>query len=84
MSSFILPTNDKDKKRIRDCMEEISNSYTRQAAERSFIKEAIEALSEDVDIPKKILAKAARVYYQQNMAQVVSEVEDIEALMESI
>ena len=84
MTNVIIPTSDEDRKRIRGAMEEISNSYTRVEAERDFIKDAINDLSEEVDIPKNILRKMARIFHKQNMADVVSEVEDIEALMESI
>lgn len=84
MTNVIIPSSDEDRKRIRGAMEEISNSYARTEAERDFVKEAINNLSEDVDIPKNILRKMARIFHKQNMADVVSEVEDIEALMESI
>lgn len=84
MANVIIPTSEEDRKKIRGCMEEISNSYTRVEAERDFVKEAINALADEVDIPKNILRKMARIYHKQNMADVVSEVEDIEALMESI
>ena len=84
MTNVIIPTSDEDRKRIRGAMEEISNSYTRVEAERDFVKDAINDLSEEVDIPKNILRKMARIFHKQNMADVVSEVEAIEALMESI
>lgn len=84
MTNVIIPTSEEDRKRIRDAMEEISNSYTRVEAERDFVKEAINNLAEDVDVPKNILRKMARIYHKQNMQDVVAEVEDIEALMESI
>ena len=84
MTNIIIPSSDEDRKKIRGCMEEISNSYTRVEAERDFVKDAINALADEVDIPKNILRKMARIYHKQNMADVVSEVEDIEALMESI
>jgi DNA-binding NarL/FixJ family response regulator len=84
MTNVIIPSSDEDRKRIRGAMEEISNSYTRTEAERDFVKEAIESLSEEVDIPKNILRKMARIFHKQNITDVVSEVEDIEALMESI
>lgn len=84
MTNIIIPSSEEDRKRIKAAMEEISNSYTRVEAERDFVKEAINSLSEDVDVPKNILRKMARIYHRQNMADVVSEVEDIEALMESI
>jgi hypothetical protein len=65
-------------------MQEVSNSFTRMEGERSFIKEAINDLSDEVDIPKKILNKMSRVFHKQNMAEVLGEIEDVEALLESI
>ena len=84
MSNIILPSSDSDKQRIKGCMEEISNSYTRMEAERDFIKEAIEALADDVDIPKKYLNKMARIYHKQNFSETVGEMEDLEALYETV
>jgi len=84
MANVIIPSSEEDRKKIRGAMEEISNSYTRVEAERDFVKDAINALADEVDIPKNILRKMARIYHKQNMQDVVSEVEDIEALMESI
>jgi|TARA_B110000858_G_C17492000_1_gene332027 hypothetical protein len=84
MTSVIIPSTDADKKRIKDCMDEISNSYLRQEAEREFIKEAIVSLEDDVGIPKKYLAKMAKIYHKQNMSELVSEIEEIEALLESV
>ena len=84
MSNIILPSSDEDKKRIKDCMDEVSNSYTRMEAERDFIKEAVIALEDDVGIPKKYLSKMARIYHKNNVNEVVAEIEDIEALLETI
>jgi len=84
MTNVRIPSSDEDRKRIRGAMEEISNSYTRTEAERDFVKDAINELSEEVDLPKNILRKMARIFHKQNISDVVSEVEDIEALMESI
>ena len=84
MSNIILPSSDEDKKRIRGCFDEISNSFLRQEAERDFQKEAIESLAEDIDIPKGILRKTARAFHNQNVTDLIAEVSDIEALMESI
>ena len=83
MSGIIIPSNPQDQKKIRECMEEISNSYTRTEGERSFVKEAIENLAEEVDIPKKILRKMSRIYHKQNMSAVAGEIEDTKALMET-
>ena len=84
MSNIILPSSPEDLKRIRGCMEEMSNSYTRMDGERSFQKEAIDALAEEVEVPKNILRKMARAFHNQNISDMVGEVSDIEALLESI
>tara|TARA_X000001316_G_C893955_1_gene14640 strand:+ start:335 stop:595 length:261 start_codon:yes stop_codon:yes gene_type:complete len=84
MSNVIIPSTEADRKRIKDCIIEISNSMTRIAAEKDFIKEAILNCCDEVEVDKKHLRKMATIYYKQNLAEVVSEVEDVEALYESI
>lgn len=82
MTSIVLPSTPADRKRLKDAMQEISNSYLRQEAEREFVKEAIISLEEDIGIPKKYLGKMARIYHKQNVSEIVSEIEEIEALLE--
>ena len=84
MSNIILPSSPEDMKRVRGCMEEMSNSFTRMEAERDFQKEAINSLADEVQIPKSILRKTARAFHNQNVSDLIAEVSDIEALMESI
>lgn len=84
MTNIILPSSEADRKRIKDCMEEISNSYLRQESEKTFVREALVSLEEDVGIPKKYLAKMARIYHKQNLQEIVSEIEEIEALIDTI
>ena len=50
MSNVIIPTSDEDKKRIKDCVIEISNAKTMMEAQRDFIKEAINSCVEDVEV----------------------------------
>jgi len=84
MSNIILPSSPEDLKRIRGCMEEMSNSFTRMEAERDFQKEAINALAEEVEVPKSVLRKTARAFHNQDISDRIAEISDIEALMESI
>ena len=81
--SIIIPSSPNDRKTIKDAMTEISNSMVRIDSEKAYIKEAIEALNDKVDIDKKYLNKLARVYHKQTLAQVTGEMEDLEALYES-
>jgi len=84
MSNVIIPSSDADKKRIKDCVIEISNSMTRIAAEKDFIKEAILGCCDEVEIDKKHLRKMATIYYKQNLSEVVGEIEEVEALYENV
>jgi len=84
MSNVIIPTSDEDKKRIKDCVIEISNAKTLMEAQRDFIKEAINSCVEDVEVDKKHLRKMADIYHKQNLLEVVGAVEDVEALYESV
>ena len=84
MTSIVLPSTPADRKRLKDAMQEISNSYLRQEAEREFVKEAIISLEEDIGIPKKYLGKMARIYNKQNVSEILAEIEEIEALLEVI
>ena len=83
-NSIIIPSSDKDVQRIKGAMNEISASFTRIDAERDFIKDAVESLSEDVGIHKKYLSKMAKIFHKENVSELISEIEDIEALIETI
>ncbi|HET8688242.1 MAG TPA: hypothetical protein VFM18_16540 [Methanosarcina sp.] len=80
MANFPIPSDPEQKKQIMDCVREVSASLTRVEAERDLIKEAIKKLSEDTQIPKKILNKFAKAYHKSNFATVVGESEEFEEL----
>lgn len=76
--------NPEDRKKIRDALQEISNSYTRVEAERDLIKEIISNMSEEFDLPKKTVRKMAKVYHKQNFSQEQQEFSDFEAVYAEI
>lgn len=69
-----------DKKKVKNMLGEISNSYTRIAAERDLIKETIKEMSDQFDIPKPILRKMAKVYHKQNFHTEQADHEEFEQL----
>ena len=73
-------SNPADKVKIKKLMTEISNSYTRIAAEKDLIKETIAEMHKEFDIPKKILNKMARTYYKQSFLLEQQESEEFENL----
>jgi hypothetical protein len=72
------------RKKIRDALQEISNSMTRIEAERDLVKEIISAVSEEHKIKKKAISKMARIYHKQNFDQEVKEFQDLEALYDDV
>jgi len=83
-TDVIVPSSPEDLKRIKDAMQEISNSFTRIESEKDFQKDALAALEEAVGIPKKYLRKMSRIYHKQNMNQLKSEMETIDFLLEKV
>ena len=82
--AFIMPTNPEVIKQIKDCCFEISSSFTRIESEKDLIKEALEVLAEDTEIPKKHLAKISRLFHKSNKDQVEAEQENTNTLYDTI
>jgi len=75
---------DQDKKDILGVLTEISNSMLRIKSEREYIKEAIDAAAEKSDMNKRILRKMAKVYHNNSFTDEVTEMEEFQALYESV
>ena len=82
--NFIIPNDPATIKKIKDACFEISASMSRTEGEKSFIKEAIAALSDDTDIPKKHLNKIARLFHRSNKDAVEAENEATSELYDRI
>jgi UV DNA damage repair endonuclease len=57
---------------------------SRVEGERSFSKEAIADICEQLKIPKKLVAKMAKVYHKQNYDEEVAVHEQFETLYETV
>lgn len=77
-------TNPSDKKKIKDALFEISNCMTRIDAEKELIKDIIDDLSDNFELPKKTVRKIAKAYHKQNFNQAVADNEEFQELYESI
>lgn len=73
-----------DRKKIREALQEISNSMTRIDAEKDLIKAVISDLSDQYQLPKKTFNKMARVYHKQTFNQEQQEFSEFETLYEEI
>lgn len=84
MSNFPIPADEHMKKKIMDCVREVSGSLTRVEAERDLIKEAIKALAEETQIPKKFLNKFAKDYHKSTLAESIGQNEEYELLARAL
>lgn len=75
-----------DRKKIKDALQEISNSMTRIEAERDLIKDIKADLFEEFKevLSKKQIARMARVYHKQNFEEEVASHEQFEMLYEEV
>ena len=75
---------DQDKKKIKDAMQEASNSLIRMEAERDLIKTIVEDLFEQFKIPKKTLNRMIKVYHKQNFNEEIANNDEFQTLYESV
>ena len=80
----ITISSPEDRKKIKEAVQEISNSMLRMEAERDLIKEIIKEISDNHQIPRKIIAKIAKTFHKQNLTQEVADHEDFVDLYETV
>jgi hypothetical protein len=74
----------KEKNDIKNCLQEISNSYTRIEAERDNIKSIIERLAEEFEMNKRLSRRLAKVYHKRNLAEEVAAAEELSTTYEDV
>jgi DNA repair ATPase RecN len=82
--SVIVPSSSEDKKKIRQALQEISDSLTRMEAERDLIKDILQTVEDNYKIKKKYTRRLAKVFHKQNFNQVQQDQQDLETLYESV
>lgn len=79
-----IPSDPAARKKILGAMQEISNSLTRAEAEKDLIRDIVNDLSKEYELPKKILNKMARTYHKRNFSEEVATNDAFETLYEKI
>ena len=73
-----------DKAKVLGCLQEISNSLTRIEAERDMIKEILQRMQDECELPKKLSRKLARTYHKRNYEEEVAEQADFQTVYENV
>lgn len=84
MSNITIPSSPEDRKKILNAIQEISNSLTRIAAERDLIKEILQNVEDNFELPKKYTRKVAKIYHKQNFKEVQAEQSELETIYETV
>ena len=80
----ITISSPEDRKKIKDAVQEISNSMLRMEAERDLIKEIVKDVSDNHQIPRKIIAKIAKTFHKQNLTQEIADHDDFVEVYETV
>jgi hypothetical protein len=80
----MMPSNPADLKKIDASLQIISDSKTRIEAEQEHIKEVVESIYEDFQLPKKLIRQLAKVWHMRNYAEEVTQQEDFQEAYEAL
>jgi len=76
--------DEKQLKELKGAIQEIDNYFNEIANKQNLIKEIIEVSADNTKIPKKIIAKMAKVYHKQSFQEEVAQHKEFESLFEGI
>jgi hypothetical protein len=71
-------------KALKGAIEEINTSMQQIEFKNNEIKDIVDATYDSLGVPKKLIKRIAKVYYNQSMQTELDEFKDFEALFEAI
>jgi hypothetical protein len=77
-------SNPEDRKKLLDVLRECSASMTRMEGEKDYIKESVNDICKNLQLPKRLVARMVKVYHKQNYDEEVAVHEQFETLYETI
>lgn len=80
----ITPSSKTDRKKLKTMLTECTYCMQRADDEKESIKDIIEEIHTQFEVPKKIARKVATTMYKTNYEDVQSENEDFEILYENL
>lgn len=73
-----------DKKKLRNAIQEISDSMLRVGAERDLQKEVVNKIAEELTVDKKIVRRMAKVYHKANFKDEVEQNDAFESFYDLV
>lgn len=81
---IVVPSSPADLKRLKDAMIEGSNSLVRIDSEKELLKDIIEVVSEELDLPKSMVSALIRHYHKSSFDEKATEFSDFTELWEAV
>jgi hypothetical protein len=76
--------DDKQLKELKGAISEINEHMYNIKQKQNQIKEIIDVTYDNLKVPKKIIKRMAKVYFNQSLQEEVAEFKEFEALFEGI
>lgn len=83
-ASIVIPSDPNERKKMENSIKEISNSLTRIESEKDNIKSIVSDMVDVYTIPKTIINRIAKIYHKQSSATDFGQMEDTQALYETL
>ena len=77
-------SNPEDRQKLLKVIKDCSDSMTRAKSEKDFVREAVAEISEELEVPKRLVNRMVKVYHKQNFDEEVAVHEQFETLYESV
>lgn len=77
-------SNPADREKLLGVLRECSASLTRIEGEKDYIKESVNDICKNLQLPKRLVNRMVKVYHKQNYDEEVAVHEQFETLYESI
>jgi hypothetical protein len=82
--TIVIPTNPKDLERMSRLIQDATDCMMRIAAEKEAIKDIVELIHEDFELPKKYANKIIRTKFKGDFDKSETEFEDFVELYEAL
>lgn len=83
-NEYVLPSDPKERKKIRDAVYQMSGALQFIADKREFMKDVAKGLKEEFNIPPKVANKMARTVFKHNYQEVLQESSAFELYFENV
>lgn len=77
-------SNPEDRQKLLKVIKDCSDSMTRAKSEKDFVREAVAEISEELEVPKRLVNRMVKVYHKQNFDEEVAVQDQFETLYQTV